>query len=440
MIQFKEWHLTWDGAPVAMQFDSGSVPLEIRGELPEGYDWEVLMEAPEGGLNILTLEQVSGGGQVLLQREDLPQSGEYAIQLRATARADGAVQRHSTVVRVFIPRSLSGDTAWPEIPAKFTELEQRLQRMMDHPPKAGAEGYWLLWNEESGGYQTSRLPVGSGGPKGDKGDKGEKGDVGPAGPQGEQGPQGVQGLQGPAGPAYTAGEGIAISGSAISAKARPWNRNLLDNWYFGAPVNQRGKTVYSGTGLTVDRWQARSAQCYATVGNGVLKLEESGTGTRVYYQQKLEWPVTEVATLSVLTGPVMGACSAYVMTAAGTDPGIGMTLKANTLNVLTVSSKDIGAVGFGVPDDGRIDLRAVKLELGGVSTLAHQEPDGSWAVNEIPDWAEVLWKCQRYLQLYTTAAARPGKAADCRPVMSGEPVQSTLSIDGVTYYANSMGM
>ena len=168
MIQFKEWHLTWDGAPVAMQFDSGSVPLEIRGELPEGYDWEVLMEAPEGGLNILTLEQVSGGGQVLLQREDLPQSGEYAIQLRATARADGAVQRHSTVVRVFIPRSLSGDTAWPEIPAKFTELEQRLQRMMDHPPKAGAEGYWLLWNEESGGYQTSRLPVGSGGPTGRK--------------------------------------------------------------------------------------------------------------------------------------------------------------------------------------------------------------------------------------------------------------------------------
>lgn len=239
---------------------------------------------------------------------------------------------------------------------------------------------------------------------------------------------------------YTAGDGIAINGSVIATKVQPCNRNLLDNWYFGAPVNQRGKTVYSGTGLTVDRWQARSARCYATVGNGVLKLEESGTGTRVYYQQKLEWPVTEVATLSVLTGPVMGACSAYVMTAAGTDPGIGMTLKANTLNVLTVSSKDIGAVGFGVPDDGRIDLRAVKLELGGVSTLAHQEPDGSWAVNEIPDWAEMLWKCQRYLQLYTTAAARPGKAADCRPVMSGDPVQSTLSIDGVTYYANSMGI
>lgn len=241
-------------------------------------------------------------------------------------------------------------------------------------------------------------------------------------------------------PAITAEAMQEISDNLEYVSNNICNRNLLHNWYFGNPVNQRGKAVYSGVGFTVDRWQARSAQCYATVGDGVLKLEESGTGVRVYYQQKLEWPVTEVATLSVLTGPVMGACSAYVMTAAGTDPGIGMTLKANTLNVLTVSSKDIGAVGFGVPDDGRIDLRAVKLELGGVSTLAHQEPDGSWAVNEIPDWAEMLWKCQRYLQLYTTAAARPGKAADCRPVMSGEPVQSTLSIDGVTYYANSMGI
>lgn len=93
MIQFKEWHLTWDGAPVAMQFDSGSVPLEIRGELPEGYDWEVLMEAPEGGLNILTLEQVSGGGQVLLQREDLPRVGStpYSCGPRPglTARCSG---------------------------------------------------------------------------------------------------------------------------------------------------------------------------------------------------------------------------------------------------------------------------------------------------------------------------------------------------------------
>ena len=33
------------------------------------------------------------------------------------------------------------------------------------------------------------------------------------------------------------------------------NPNLLDNWYFGNPVNQRGQTEYTGGGYTVDRWK-----------------------------------------------------------------------------------------------------------------------------------------------------------------------------------------
>lgn len=205
-------------------------------------------------------------------------------------------------------------------------------------------------------------------------------------------------------PAITAEAMQEISDNLEYVSNNICNRNLLHNWYFGNPVNQRGKAVYSGVGFTVDRWQARSAQCYATVGDGVLKLEESGTGVRVYYQQKLEWPVTEVATLSVLTGTVFGSCSAYIMTADGTDPGIGMTLKANTLNVMKVSTKDIGAVGFGVPDAGRIDLKAVKLEIGGVSTLAHQDEGGNWILNEIPDFAEQSNICKRYLQVMQSAS------------------------------------
>ena len=31
MIQFKNWQLEWDGAPMAMQFDNDSVRLEIVG-------------------------------------------------------------------------------------------------------------------------------------------------------------------------------------------------------------------------------------------------------------------------------------------------------------------------------------------------------------------------------------------------------------------------
>ena len=42
-------------------------------------------------------------------------------------------------------------------------------------------------------------------------------------------------------------------------------------------------------------------------------------------------------------------------------------------------------------------LLAAKLELGRVQTLAHQDSSGAWILNEIPDYAEQLRKCQRYL-------------------------------------------
>ena len=39
----------------------------------------------------------------------------------------------------------------------------------------------------------------------------------------------------------------------------------------------------------------------------------------------------------------------------------------------------------------------MKLELGSVQTLAHQE-NGVWVLNEIPDYGEQLARCQRYFQ------------------------------------------
>ena len=96
----------------------------------------------------------------------------------------------------------------------------------NHPPIPGENGYWLIWDTDSGAYVESELPlpavsVGPQGPQGEKGDKGdaftyadftaeqlaalkgEKGDTGatgPQGPQGEQGPKGDTGETGPQGP------------------------------------------------------------------------------------------------------------------------------------------------------------------------------------------------------------------------------------------------
>ena len=80
--------------------------------------------------------------------------------------------------------------------------------LSNHPPIPSDNGYWLIWNTDSGAYVESELPlpdmpVGPQGPKGDtgpQGPKGEKGDTGPQGPKGNTGPQGPKGDAGPQGP------------------------------------------------------------------------------------------------------------------------------------------------------------------------------------------------------------------------------------------------
>ena len=417
MIQFKDWRLEWDGSPVAMQFDNGSVRLEIVGEMPTGYDWELLVREPEGGMDILALEKQPDGVGVLLKRENLPKWGTYALQLRGTLQADGTTQRHSTVAEVLVPESLSGDTAWPEIPAAFRQLEARLKELAAHPPKPGSEGYWLLWDAEEGAYHDSNLPVGAGGPKGDKGDtgpkgdkgdtgaagapgaKGDKGDTGPQGKQGIQGPEGPQGPVGPAGPqgpvgpagpqgepgpAYTAGENISISGSVIATKAFPCNPNLLDNWYFGNPVNQRGASgTISRLGYFFDRWKLVSGS--VTINSGGIVL--NGTIAQV-----LEYAAGQTVTATVLTPD-------------------GVT------DVTPVYDDETKT--FTVTTQGKT-IKAVKLELGTQQTLAHQE-NGVWVLNEIPDYGEQLRRCQRYCFVWGYGAKKTSCLAVMQCVQPGVP-------------------
>ena len=76
----------------------------------------------------------------------------------------------------------------------------------NHPPIPGDNGYWLLWDTDSGAYVESDLPlpdisVGPQGPKGDTGATGPQGPKGDTGPQGHKGPKGEKGDTGQAGEA-----------------------------------------------------------------------------------------------------------------------------------------------------------------------------------------------------------------------------------------------
>lgn len=200
MLQFNNWQLSVTGL-IARQYDNLSRRIDVEGDLPAGYTWQLLVQCG-GNADTILLEATEKGAGAVLTADNLSKAGEYYIQLRGVLEADGVTRRHTNVVSAYIPESLTGLGTWPEVPTEFAQVEARILDLYQHPPIPGSNGFWLVWDTEKDDYVESQLalPDVSVGPQGPKGDKGDKGDPGPQGPQGEVGPQGPQGVQGPEGP------------------------------------------------------------------------------------------------------------------------------------------------------------------------------------------------------------------------------------------------
>ena len=55
--------------------------------------------------------------------------------------------------------------------------------------------------------------------------------------------------------AELSGKQPKLRGSAGQVAVAGWsNPNLLINWYFADPVNQRGQKTYTNDGYTIDKW------------------------------------------------------------------------------------------------------------------------------------------------------------------------------------------
>lgn len=156
MIVFKDWQLTAprDGV-LARQYDNLSRTLLVCGELPEGYSWAMLVKAGEA-MDVLALSPMEGGMGVVLTDDMLSLSGYYRMQLRGTK---GEEVRHTDVITVFIPASLTGGGAWPTVPSEFTQLEQKLEELNRHPSIPGDNGYWMIWDADKDVYVDSEFPL-----------------------------------------------------------------------------------------------------------------------------------------------------------------------------------------------------------------------------------------------------------------------------------------
>ena len=291
--------------------------------------------------------------------------------------------------------------------------------------------------------------------------------VGPQGEQGNTGPQGEQGIAGPslisASTQTTltgvlAGDGSTVGVRAVDATPtnnstnlvssggvynkiandvaasyqRTCNPNLFDNWYFAGggtgdgvfPINQRAQTVISGSGGSyfIDRWKRINAlianllsDCLQiTNANWGIKQFGSypaGTYTFSMLARKLTYP----------SGGAFGFNSYNTISSNWAITGNDWGLYTET--VVASNAWSQAALQFNANlGNYSIEILAVKLERGNTQTLCHNEGTNEspvWVLNEVPNYAEELAKCQRYFY-----AIRP-KADETPLIGTGVAISST---------------
>lgn len=156
ILTFADWKLsTQRGASLGHQYDNLTSELIVQGDLPEGWEWDILVSA---GGNGDTWHLTLGDGQasITLTEDNLSVSGEYYLQLRGIK---GEQVRHTNIVTAYNFRSLSGAGQWPTLPTEWIQAEKDIKELYAHPPVPGEDGYWQLWDLTTHSYQPSQLVV-----------------------------------------------------------------------------------------------------------------------------------------------------------------------------------------------------------------------------------------------------------------------------------------
>lgn len=187
--------------------------------------------------------------------------------------------------------------------------------------------------------------------------------------------------------------------------------NLLDNWYFGNPINQRGQTEYTGNGYTVDRWffDTDSGSSALTLTTEGLKFIATASATGIAsLKQDIDPTMLSVFAGKTVTLSILGKTDisqqvlfyvnskVAVVKSSPAVNGVCMTTLTYTFPAV-LENAAIFVYGRSYSGAGEGTILAAKLELGPTQTLAHREGD-RWLLNEVPDYGEQLRRCQRYFR------------------------------------------
>ena len=250
--------------------------------------------------------------------------------------------------------------------------------------------------------------------------------------------------------AKASAESVLSVNQQLGTFTRP---NLLDNWYFGNPVDQRkgyiqigGTMMYkdaactdqfgpsSGTtpvvvyatyarpidkgvelalyiplnnivrgyilawnGYSIDRWSVEAeSDVVITLVNGGIRVKNT-SNDRKQFKQILPSDlnlVGKMITISTLVGDIIGTVN-YMLTQTNNPFQSSATCSILTNGLFSSNGYVIAGqqkIAFVLGPGAEITIIAAKLELGSTQTLAHQEGD-RWVLNEVPDYGEQLLRC-----------------------------------------------
>ena len=234
---------------------------------------------------------------------------------------------------------------------------------------------------------------------------------------------------------------------AVGTFVRP---NLLDNWYFEKPVNQRDGHIslqgvpvyndaactsligyqievavtciksgtnyerringhgggfvkaedvvrgYTGTGYTFDRWKRFTNTGATTQNDGYISVVGREDNLDQICDESLYKSLRgKVVTLSILARGTLSIVSedfanSYQFAQIRSE---NFTVAAKTITVRGDADRFIFHIQ--PQGDSACDIIAAKLELGSTQTLAHREGD-KWVLNEVPEYGEQLRRCLRH--------------------------------------------
>lgn len=240
------------------------------------------------------------------------------------------------------------------------------------------------------------------------------------------------------------------------------SRNLLDNWYFAGggsqqgdgqfPINQRGQTSYTAASANcIDRWKLFNSDTLALEADAIaLTSRDTGTSQlrQILSAEAIEQIKGRTVTLSVLT--TQGLFSGPFTISPDGSSISGERISMGDWYADLYANPSISKIEFrfvSLNPNATLKIRAVKLELGSIQTLACQDEAGGWQLFETPDYGAELAKCQRYLwssnlgkRNYSCLGAGVAQSASILylpvslPVPMRENVNPTVSMQDQTHF------